>query len=138
MSKENENKVNETEPKFTIEEVRKLIAEAVDEAVSEAMASVKTDSPVGINENRSSRRMTKRRDADDLVTIEIMPTREAKDDVVLSINDETCIIKRGKRVKIKRKFARMYENSRMQEISALQYMEQKQAESLAKLESAKL
>ena len=46
-----------------------------------------------------------------------------KDDVFVGVNGENCIIKRGERVKIKRKFAQVLEHSMAQKKEAAKYME---------------
>ena len=46
-----------------------------------------------------------------------------KDDVFVGVNGENCLIKRGERVKIKRKFAQVLERSMAQNKEAAKYME---------------
>ena len=48
-----------------------------------------------------------------------------KDDVFVSVNGENCVIKRGERVKIKRKFAEILDNSEHQDYETAQLIEQK-------------
>lgn len=51
-----------------------------------------------------------------------------KDDVFVAVNGENCVIKRGERVKIKRKFALVLENSDRQDYETSKLIEQKSAE----------
>ena len=46
-----------------------------------------------------------------------------KDDVFVSVNGENCLIKRGERVKIKRKFAEVLEQSDMQDAQTARLIE---------------
>ena len=47
--------------------------------------------------------------------------RDYKDDVSVSVNGENCVIKRGQRVKIKRKFALALEQSQRQDLKAAEH-----------------
>ncbi len=51
-----------------------------------------------------------------------------KDDVFVSVNGENCVIKRGERVKIKRKFAEVLDNSEHQDYETAMLIEQKSGE----------
>ena len=51
-----------------------------------------------------------------------------KDDVFVAVNGENCVIKRGERVQIKRKFAEVLENSAKQRKEAARFSESKSAE----------
>ena len=51
-----------------------------------------------------------------------------KDDVFVSVNGETIAIKRGERVKIKRKFAEVLENSDHQDQETARLIEEKSSE----------
>ena len=46
-----------------------------------------------------------------------------KDDVFVSVNGENCVIKRGERVKIKRKFAEVLDNSEHQDYETSKLIE---------------
>lgn len=116
-----------TEKSFTLDDVKKMIDAAVADALKDksipedkAKKTVKT-TPDGLP------------DDDEYVSIMIPMTHENKADVFLSLNDESCIIKRGQRVMIKKKFARVYEDSRDQETAALMYMEKAQSAGMERL-----
>ena len=51
-----------------------------------------------------------------------------KDDVFVGVNGETCAIKRGERVMIRRKFANVLDLSDMQDYETSQLMEKKERE----------
>lgn len=51
-----------------------------------------------------------------------------KDDVFVAVNGETCAIKRGEKVMIKRKFAEVLDLSDMQDYETSQLMERKERE----------
>lgn len=66
---------------------------------------------------------------DELVEIKLFKdTGKYKDDVFVSVNGETVAIKRGERVKIKRKFAEVLDNSEHQDYETAQLIEKKQRE----------
>ena len=65
----------------------------------------------------------------ELVEIKLFKdTGKYKDDVFVSCNGETVAIKRGERVKIKRKFAEILDNSEHQDYETAQLIEQKTGE----------
>ena len=51
-----------------------------------------------------------------------------KDDVFVSVNGENCVIKRGERVKVKRKFANVLDMSDMQDYETSKLIEKKSDE----------
>ena len=51
-------------------------------------------------------------------------TNKYKDDVFVSVNGENCVIKRGERVKIKRKFAEVLDHSAHQDYETSKLIEQ--------------
>ena len=51
-----------------------------------------------------------------------------KDDVFVSVNGENCVIKRGERVKVKRKFADVLDKSDMQDYETSLLIEKKSSE----------
>ena len=72
----------------------------------------------GINENT-------------LVEIELFrDNKDYKDDVFVAVNGESCVISRGKKVKIKKKFADVIENSMRQDVKTARLMDNKSDEFL--------
>lgn len=64
-----------------------------------------------------------------LVEIELFrDNKDYKDDVFVAVNGESCVIKRGQKVKIKKKFADVIENSMRQDIKTAQMMDYKSEE----------
>ena len=51
-----------------------------------------------------------------------------KDDKFVGVNDETCLIQRGKTVMVKRKFAEVLEQSMKQDLETSELIEQKSSE----------
>ena len=51
-----------------------------------------------------------------------------KDDVFVQVNGENCVIKRGERIKIKRKFAEVLDNSDKQDYETSKLIEKKSSE----------
>lgn len=70
-----------------------------------------------------------RKRGEELVEIKLFKdTGKYKDDVFVAVNGENCVIKRGERVKIKRKFADVLDNSEHQDYETAQLIEQKTKE----------
>lgn len=66
---------------------------------------------------------------DDLVTIQLFRDNDKyKNDVFVAVNGQSCLIQRGKPVQIKRKFARVLEQSMSQDIAASELMDQEEKE----------
>ena len=66
---------------------------------------------------------------DELVPVKLFKDNgKYKDDVFVAVNGETCAIKRGEKVMIKRKFAEVLDLSDMQDYETSQLMEQKEKE----------
>lgn len=69
---------------------------------------------------------------DTLVEIELFrDNKDYKDDVFVAVNGESCVIVRGKKVKIKKKFADVIENSMRQDIKTARLMDNKADEFFA-------
>ena len=116
-----------TEKTFTLEDVKKMIDAAVKDALKDSrVTEEKTQNAVKTTPDGLP-------DDDEYVSIMIPISHENKADVFLSLNDESCVIKRGQRVMIKKKFARVYEDSRDQETAALMYMEKAQSSGMERL-----
>ena len=68
-------------------------------------------------------------DGNTLVEIELFrDNRDYKDNVFVAVNGESCVIKRGEKVKIKKKFADVIESSMRQDIKTARLMENKSDE----------
>ncbi len=68
-------------------------------------------------------------DENTLVEIELFrDNRDYKDNVFVAVNGESCVIARGKKVRIKKKFADVIENSMRQDIKTARLMDNKSDE----------
>ncbi|MBR3753360.1 MAG: hypothetical protein IKK50_09565 [Ruminiclostridium sp.] len=64
-----------------------------------------------------------------MVTIQLFRDNDKyKNDVFVAINGQSCLIQRGKPVQVKRKFARVLEQSMSQDIAASELMDQEEKE----------
>ena len=104
------------------EAIAKMLAEAQAKAeaiVADAQARVKACVSNEDEEKKISRKKAKEENlarGEELVEIKLFKDNgRYKDDVFVSCNGETCAIKRGVRVKVKRKFVEILENSENQD-----------------------
>lgn len=108
-------------------QVAKMLADARAEAakiVEEAKKATGTASSMTAEELAAHKA-----EMNELVEIKLFKdTGKYKDDVFVGCNGETIAIKRGERVKIKRKFAEILDNSEHQDYETAQLIEQKSGE----------
>ena len=109
-------------------QVEEMLAKAKAEAekiIADAKASVNgelTEEEKKANEERKAY-------WDELVEVELFKdNNKYKDDVYVSVNGENCLIKRGEKVKVKRKFADVLENSKMQDFKTSELIDKKSKE----------
>ena len=70
-------------------------------------------------------------DENSLVEIELFrDNKDYKDNVFVAVNGESCVIARGRKVKIKKKFADVIENSMRQDIKTARLMDSESDEFL--------
>lgn len=75
-------------------------------------------------------------DENTLVEIELFrDNKDYKDNVFVAVNGETCVIARGQKVKIKKKFADVIENSMRQDIKTARMMDSRSSEFFAEAAS---
>lgn len=68
-------------------------------------------------------------DSNTLVEIELFrDNKDYKDNVFVAVNGESCVIQRGKKVKIKKKFADVLKNSMNQDMNTARLMDNKSSE----------
>ena len=109
-------------------QVEAMLAKAREEAekiVADAKASV------GGELTEEQKKANAERDAywNELVEVKLFKdNNKYKDDVFVSVNGENCVIKRGERVKVKRKFANVLDLSDMQDYETSQLIERKSEE----------
>jgi hypothetical protein len=134
------------EQELTLEEVQKQIAAML--AAAEAKAAEILDraeeAAKKIDPNMEAADIALMKAADkakgeELVEIKLFKdSSKYKDDVFVSVNGETIAIKRGERVKIKRKFVEVLDNSERQDYETAMLIERKTGEYEAGVASGKL
>ena len=120
--KESENAANEagTEKTYRMEDVRAMVAAMLAEEKAKA---AEAEAQAKAQREQDAARM------EELVEIKLFKDNgKYKDDVFASVNGETIAIKRGERVKIKRKFAEVLENSDHQDQETARLIEEKSSE----------
>lgn len=127
--------VNETEAKDTsvdltniAAQVEAILAKAKAEAaqiVADAKASVGGE----LTEEQKKHNAEREAYWNELVEVKLFKdNNKYKDDVFVSVNGENCVIKRGERVKVKRKFAEVLDHSDMQDYETSLLIEKKSSE----------
>lgn len=109
-------------------QIEAMLAQAKEEAakiVAEAKASVDN----GMSEERKRFLEESLARGEELVEVKLFKdNNKYKDDVFVQVNGENCVIRRGERVKIKRKFAEVLDNSDMQDYETSKLIERKSSE----------
>ena len=109
-------------------QVEAMLAQAKAEAekiVADAKASVGGE----LTEEQKKAEEERKAYWNELVPITIFKdSNKYKDDVFVSVGDETCQIQRGKRVMIKRKFAEVLEQSMQQDLKTAELIDKKSSE----------
>lgn len=109
-------------------QVEAMLAQAKAEAekiVADAKASVSGE----LTEEQKKANEERKAYWDELVEVKLFKdNNKYKDDVFVSVNGENCVIKRGVRVKIKRKFADVLDKSDMQDYETSMLIEKKSSE----------
>ena len=109
-------------------QVEAMLAQAKAEAekiVADAKASVGGE----LTEEQKKAEEERKAYWDELVPITLFKdNNKYKDDVFVSVNDETCQIQRGKRVMIKRKFFEVLEQSMQQDLKTAELIDKKSSE----------
>ena len=110
-------------------QVEAILAAAKAEAakiVEEAKAAIPGK---GMSEERKKIVEADKVRGEELVDVKLFKDNDKyKDDVFVQVNGENCLIKRGERVKIKRKFAEVLDNSDMQDYETSKLIERKSEE----------
>lgn len=116
---------------LSLEDVQAQVQAMLDEAQARANEIVAQASAMtGLDDPE----IAKKRDEDkargeELVEIKLFKDNtKYKDPVFVAVNGENCVIERGLRVKVKRKFAEVLDNSDIQDYEAGRYMDAKSAE----------
>ena len=109
-------------------QVEAMLAQAKAEAekiVADAKASVSGE----LTEEQKKANEERKAYWDELVEVRLFKdNNKYKDDVFVAVNGENCVIKRGEKVMIKRKFAAVLESSDMQDYETSKLIEKKSSE----------
>lgn len=104
-------------------QIKKMLEDAKAEArqiVEEARAAAKGE----MSEEEKAEREKRKEYWNELVEVKLFKdNNKYKDDVFVSVNGDNCLIKRGERVKIKRKFAEVLEQSDIQDYQTSKLIE---------------
>ena len=121
-------------------EMNEDILKALDEKIAKMLlaAEEKANEIIEAAEKRAAEMNGAKVDADtakanaeleEYVEIQLFKDNDKyKDDVYVAVNGENCVIKRGIKTKIKKKFALVLEQSSMQDLMTGEYMDAKAAE----------
>lgn len=124
----NEKKAETTNLADVTAQVEAIIAKAhetADKIIADAKAAVNGE----ISEEQKKANEEQKAYYNELVEVKLFKdNNKYKDDVYVSVNGENCVIKRGEKVKIKRKFAEVLENSDLQDYETSKLIERKSSE----------
>lgn len=122
---------------INLADVDKRVAEILEKAKAEAaqiVADAKKAVSGELTEEQIKANAERQAYWDELVEVKLFKdNNKYKDDVFVSVNGENCVIKRGLRVKVKRKFAEVLDLSDMQDYETNMLIEKK-ADEFAKSE----
>ncbi len=124
-------KKENTEQSMTLEQMQAEIKRMLEEAKAEAEKIVAdAKATVAVDEERLTEEQEARKAyMNEYVDVKLFKdTGKYKDDVFVSVNGETCLIKRGERVKIKRKFAEVLDASDFQDYQTAKLIEKESSE----------
>ena len=128
MAEKKSESINLTDMQAQIEAMLAETKKAKEEAerlLAEAKASVnggKTEEQKKADEERSAY-------WNEYVEIELFKdNNKYRDDVPIGINGELCVVQRGKKIKVKRKYADVLEKSNRQDFATSELIEQKSSE----------
>ena len=108
--------------------IAKMLAEAKAEAAKIVEEAKKATEPTvkGLSKEEMAKHQA---EMDELVEVKLFKdTGKYKDDVFVGVNGETIAIKRGERVKIKRKFAEVLDHSEHQDYETAELISRKAGE----------
>lgn len=109
-------------------QVEEMLADAKAEA-AKIIADAKASVSGGLTEEQKKAIEESNAYWNELVEVKLFKdNNKYKDDVFVSVNGDNCVIKRGVKVKIKRKFAALLDDSDLQDYETSMLMEQKSNE----------
>lgn len=99
--------------------------EEADKIIAEAKASVSGE----LTEEQKKANEEQKAYYNELVEVKLFKdNNKYKDDVYVSVNGENCVIKRGEKVMVKRKFAEVLDTSDLQDYETSKLIEKKSSE----------
>ena len=123
---------NEKAKEINLADVTKQVEEMLAQAKAEAekiVADAKASVSGELTEEQKKANEERKAYWEELVEVKLFKdNNKYKDDVYVSVNGENCVIKRGERVKVKRKFAAVLDNSDMQDYETSLLIEKKSSE----------
>ncbi len=117
--------VNLADVKAQVEAMLKMAREEADKIIADAKAQA------GGEMTEEQKKTNAEREAywNELVEVRLFKdNNKYKDDVYVSVNGENCVINRGEKVMVKRKFAHVLDNSDLQDYETSKLIEQKSSE----------
>lgn len=125
-TKENSESINLADVKAQVEamlaEARQEVEKAREEA-AKILADAKAQVSGELTDEQKKANEKEKAYYNEYVEIELFKDNgKYKDDVTVAVNGETCLVQRGKKVKIKRKFAQALEDSRVQDIKTSDFI----------------
>lgn len=108
-----------------------MLAEAkkAKEEAEKLLADAKASASGELTEEQKKANAKRKEYWNELVPVELFKdNHKYKDDVYVSVNGENCVIKRGERVMIKRKFDNVLANSKLQDYKTSNLIEKKSQE----------
>lgn len=109
-------------------QVEAMLTKAREEAakiIADAKASVSGE----LTEEQKKANEEQRAYYNELVEVKLFKdNNKYKDDVFVAVNGENCVIKRGEKVQVKRKFAKVLDNSDLQDYETSKLIEKKSSE----------
>lgn len=122
---DNENSINLADVKAQVEAMLEAAKAEAAKIIADAKASVSGE----LTEEEKKAKAAEEAYWNELVEVKLFKdNNKYKDDVYVAVNGENCVIKRGERVMIKRKFAHVLDNSDMQDYETSLLIEKKSNE----------
>ena len=120
-----EESINLADVAKQVEAMLEKAREEADKIITDAKASVGGE----LTEEQKEAAEKEKAYWNELVEVKLFrDNNKYKDDVFVSVNGENCVIKRGEKVKIKRKFAAVLDNSDLQDYETAMLIEKKSSE----------
>lgn len=128
MANETKNKTETVNLADVTKQVEEMLEKAREEA-ARIVAEAKSAAGGELSEEQKKAKAERKAYWNELVDVKLFKdNNKYKDDVFVAVNGENCVIKRGERVKIKRKFANVLDMSDMQDYETSLLIEKKQSE----------